>query len=337
MVAGKIILEEAFNLPEWAEMSAYQGALFTSHGSGELHAKRLVDIHGERLEKMDKYGVAFNILSMTAPGIQDFADPKEAADNAVKANDWLHEQIKQNPKRFGGFAALSMHDPKTASDELRRCVKEYGFLGSLVNDNQRTESDTPIFYDTPEWDQFWQTCVDLDVPFYLHPIAPKGVIFEKLYKDRTPLIGPCMSFANNVSLHLVSMIIKGVFDRNPKLKVIVGHFGEKIPIDLWRINHWIEDIHKKRGSITEMKHDLWHYFKTNIYITSSGDFNTAVMKFVGQQVGYDRLMFSVDYPYETFELACEWYDNIKPDNELTEEVLDHVGSGLAKKLFKLKF
>jgi 2,3-dihydroxybenzoate decarboxylase len=143
---------------------------------------------------------------MTAPGIQDFTDPKEAADNAVRANDWLYEQIKQNPKRFGGFAALSMHDPKTAADELRRCVKDYGFLGSLVNDNQRTESDTPIFYDTPEWDVFWQTCVELDVPFYLHPIAPKGVIFEKLYKDRTPLIGPCMSFSNNVALHLTSMV-----------------------------------------------------------------------------------------------------------------------------------
>ena len=143
---------------------------------------------------------------MTAPGIQDFTDPKEAADNAVKANDWLYDQIKKNPKRFGGFAALSMHDPQTAADELRRCVKEYGFLGSLVNDNQRTESDTPIFYDTPEWDVFWQTCVELDVPFYLHPIAPKGAIFDKLYKDRTPLIGPCMSFANNVSLHLVSLV-----------------------------------------------------------------------------------------------------------------------------------
>ena len=157
----------------------------------------------------------------------DFTDPKEAAANAVKANDWLAEQIKGNPSRFGGFAALSMHDPQTAADELRRCVKKYGFVGSLVNDNQRTADDMPIFYDTPAWDVFWKTCVELDVPFYLHPIAPKGAIFDKLYKDRTPLIGPCMSFANNVALHLTSLIIKGVFDRNPKLKVIVGHFGEK--------------------------------------------------------------------------------------------------------------
>lgn len=136
----------------------------------------------------------------------DFTDPKEAADNAVLANNWLYDQIKSNTKRFGGFAALSMHDPKTAADELTRCVKELGFVGSLVNDNQRTADDRPIFYDTPEWDIFFKACTDLDVPFYLHPIAPKGAVFEKLYKDRTPLIGPCMSFPNNVALHLTSMV-----------------------------------------------------------------------------------------------------------------------------------
>lgn len=136
----------------------------------------------------------------------DFTDPKEAADNAVLANNWLYDQIKSNTKRFGGFAALSMHDPKTAADELTRCVKELGFVGSLVNDNQRTADDQPIFYDTPEWDIFFKACTDLDVPFYLHPIAPKGAVFEKLYKDRTPLIGPCMSFPNNVALHLTSMV-----------------------------------------------------------------------------------------------------------------------------------
>ena len=99
-----------------------------------------------------------------------------------------------------------MHDPVIAADELRRCVKDFGFYGSLVNDNQRTADDMPIFYDTVEWDILWKAHVELDVPFYLHPIAPKGAVFEKLYKDRTALIGPCMSFANNVSLHLCSMV-----------------------------------------------------------------------------------------------------------------------------------
>jgi 2,3-dihydroxybenzoate decarboxylase len=161
----KLICTQAFNLREWADMSAYQASLFVADGNGQAHANRLVDIHGERLKKMDAHNVDFCILSMTAPGIQDFVDPKEAADAARLSNDWVAGEVKKNPKRFGAFAALAMHDPKTASEELTRCVKEYGFLGALVNDNQRggPDGETPVFYDQPEWDSFWQTCVDLDV------------------------------------------------------------------------------------------------------------------------------------------------------------------------------
>lgn len=120
---------------------------------------------------------------MTAPGIQDFTDPKEAADNAVLANDWLYEQIKDNKDRFGGFAALSMHDPQTAADELRRCVTKYGFLGALVNDNQRTADDMPIFYDTPEWDVFWKACVELDVSERF-----SAILTERLNRCLGPLL-----------------------------------------------------------------------------------------------------------------------------------------------------
>lgn len=105
-----------------------------------------------------------NHPSLIPPTHPDFTDPKDAAEKAILSNDWVADQIKDHRDRFGAFAALSMHDPQTAADELRRCVTKYGFHGSLVNDNQRTESDTPIFYDTPEWDVFWKTCVELDVP-----------------------------------------------------------------------------------------------------------------------------------------------------------------------------
>lgn len=236
-----IALEEAFNIPSLAEQSAYQARLFVADGNGQAHADRLVDIHGERLAKMDEHGVAHTILSLTAPGIQDFDEPKAAAAAAREVNDWVYQQVQKNPKRFSAFASLSMHNPKDASDELRRTVKEYGFVGALVNDNQRLPNDEAAWYDQPEWDEFWATVTELDVPFYLHPIAPKGEIFRRIYKDRAALIGPVLSFANNVSAHLLGMIVNGVFDRHPKLKIIVGHLGEHIPFDLWRINHWLED------------------------------------------------------------------------------------------------
>lgn len=325
-----IALEEAFNIPSLAEQSAYQARLFVADGNGQAHADRLVDIHGERLAKMDQHGVAHTILSLTAPGIQDFDEPKAAAAAAIEVNDWVHQQVQKNPKRFSAFASLSMHNPKDASAELRRCVKELGFVGALVNDNQRLPNDEAAWYDQPEWDEFWSTVTELDVPFYLHPIAPKGEIYRRVYKDRAALIGPVLSFANNVSAHLLGMIVNGVFDRHPKLKIIVGHLGEHIPFDLWRINHWLEDVHKPRGAVS-MKKTIRDYFNENIWVTTSGHFSTLTLKYVQDEIGIDRILFSIDYPYEKFEDACNWFKTL--DGKFSAEDLAKISHENSRKLF----
>lgn len=225
-----------------------------------------------------------------------------------------------------------MHDPKVAADELRRCVTKYGFLGALVNDTQRTdESGTEmIFYDDPSWDPFWQTVTDLNVPFYLHPRNPTGIFAEKLWAPRKWLIGPPLSFAQGVSLHLLGMVTNGVFDRHPKLQVIIGHLGEHIPFDLWRINHWFEDVKKPLG--LSCKKTIRDYFRENVWITTSGHFSTPTLKYCVEEVGDERILFSIDYPFESFEDGCEWYDGV----ELEEGRKKRIGRDNAVGLFGLK-
>lgn len=70
----------------------------------EKHTREIIDIQKIRLEKMDRHGVGYTILSYTAPGVQDIYDPKEAQDLAVEINDYISEQIKGYPDRFGAFA-----------------------------------------------------------------------------------------------------------------------------------------------------------------------------------------------------------------------------------------
>ena len=224
-----------------------------------------------------------------------------------------------------------MHDPKVAADELRRCVTKYGFLGALVNDTQRNDESgsSMIFYDDPSWDVFWQTCTELDVPFYLHPRNPTGVFKEKLWGPRNWLIGPPLSFAQGVSLHLLGMASKGVFDRNPKLQIIIGHLGEHIPFDLWRINHWWEDIFKKIG--LDCQKTIRDYFSENIWITTSGHFSTPTLKYCIEELGNARILFSIDYPFESFEDACGWYDAV----DLSFGSKRKIGKENAAGLFKL--
>jgi 2,3-dihydroxybenzoate decarboxylase len=291
------------------------------------------DITEQRIKYMDEYGVGFTLLSYTAPGVQDLWDPKEAHALAVEVNDYIAEAIKPHPTRLGALATLSMHDPKQASEELRRCIKELGFKGALVNDTQRSgpDGDDMVFYDGPEWDVFWSTVTDLDVPFYLHPRNPTGTIHEKLWAKRSWLIGPPLSFAQGVSLHLLGMVTNGVFDRHPKLQVIIGHLGEHIPFDMWRINHWFEDVKKPLGLAKTCKKTIREYFAQNIWITTSGHFSSPTLDLCLTEVGADRILFSIDYPFENFHDACTWFDA----TELNDNDKRKIGKGNAAGLFKL--
>lgn len=226
-----------------------------------------------------------------------------------------------------------MHNPAEAAAELERCVTKYGFKGALVNDTQRSGSDGEgmIFYDQPEWDVFWSKVEQLDVPFYLHPRNPTGQIHEKLWADRKWLIGPPLSFAQGVGLHTLGMITNGVFDRHPKLQVIIGHLGEHIPFDMWRINHWFEDVKKPLGLAETCKKTIYQYFNENLWITTSGHFSTPTLQFCMSQVSADRILFSIDYPFEKFSDACDWFD----DAEISVTDKYKIGRENAKKLFKL--
>ncbi|OJJ42359.1 hypothetical protein ASPZODRAFT_76914 [Penicilliopsis zonata CBS 506.65] len=321
---GKIALEEHFEMAGNKAKSAREADLYIHPNFQERYINRIGDITGERLKLSDKYGIGYTICSLTVPGIQGISDKAKAEARATEVNNWIYSQIKDHPDRLGAFACLSMHDPVQAGQELTRCIKELGFHGALVCDVQHAgpDGETYLFYDQPEYDVFWKVLCELDVPLYLHPAAPSGVIHEKLYAGRRYLVGPPLSFANGVNLHLLGLISNGVFDRFPKAKLIVGHLGEHIPFDFWRIDHWFRDIEyplaARRGDVM-CKESIYHYFKTNIWVTTSGHFSTESLKFVVDALGPERVLFSVDYPYEQIEDASAWWDG------QSQEVVDACG------------
>lgn len=340
---GKVVLEEAFERAGLAEKSKRQATLYVAPRDRERYVRQIHDITGERLQLSNEHGIGYTVVSLTVPGIQGIADKTEAEKTATLTNNWIAEQIKDHRDRLGAFASLSMHDPVQAGQELRRCVKDLGFHGALLCDFQHAgpDGETYLFYDQPQYDAFWKVLTELDVPLYLHPAGPADVILEKLYSQRPFLIGPPLSFANGVNLHTLGLISNGVFDRFPTAKVIIGHMGEHIPFDFWRINHWFEDVEKpiaeEKGKVM-CKKTVYDYFKQNIWITTGGHFSTATLKYVVNEIGADRVLFSVDYPYETIENGCGWWDNgAKAIQEAVGGVDAYrcIGRDNAKKLLKL--
>lgn len=225
---GKIALEECFAIPEMLQF--FNPAGFASKGviGDDLNAN-LLDIHDRRLKQMDENGVEFMVLSLNAPGCQGIADQKTAEDMARLANDRLEQDVLKNPTRFAAVAALSMHDPAQAAEELRRCMAEKkGFVGAMINDFQSCGEDGQgmLYYDDPRYDVFWKAANDLRAPVYIHPRPSNKVIHEMLWKGRPWLDFSALGYANRVNMHLLGIVTAGVLDRFPDLTLVIGHMGE---------------------------------------------------------------------------------------------------------------
>ena len=139
---GKIALEEHFAIPE----TLMDSAGFVPESYWPELRERLLDIQDKRLQQMDEQGVEMMILSLNAPAVQAIPDARKANDIAIRANDYLAEQVARRPDRFQAFAALPMQDPEMAIAELDRAVNTLGFKGALVNGfSQIGDGRTPVY------------------------------------------------------------------------------------------------------------------------------------------------------------------------------------------------
>jgi len=321
---GKIALEEHFAIEATLGDSQVFGARVW-----DVLGPRLLDIQDMRVAEMDRHGVATMILSLNAPAVQAIHDVKRAIAVARDANDVLAGEVRKRPDRFAAFAALPMQDPDAASEELRRCVEELGFVGALVNGfSQAGTPETVLYYDLPQYRPFWRAVEKLGVPFYLHPRNPLPS-WTRFYEGHNWLLGPNWAFAAETAVHALRLIGSGLFDECPNLQIVLGHLGEGIPVQLWRIdgrNGWMKEPHRYAA-----KHGVGHYMRKHFHVTTSGNFHTPSLVNAMTELGPERVMFSVDWPFEDVGEACTWFDRAQID----EADRQKIGRDNAVKLFKL--
>lgn len=321
---GKIALEEHWAIEETLHIAGQPigaGAVWD-----ELQ-RLLVDFRDRRLAGMDANGIEFAILGLNSPALQGILDPAEAIAVARRANDLLAAEIAKSPERLAGFAGLPMQDPAAAARELTRCVNELGFKGAMVNCfTQRHTADSAIYYDLPEFRPFWATVAALDVPFYLHPrlSLPSQA---RSYEGQHWLYSPLWDFGHGTATQALRLIGSGLFDEFPSLQLVLGHLGERIPFDLWRIDHQLRKLPVKFAA----KKRVADYMRENFHLTTSGQFDDVAFHCALAAVGVSRIMFSVDYPYEEMEPAAAWFDR----TILSDADRQRIGKGNAIALFKL--
>ncbi len=294
-------------------------------GGGQATRNRLLDMTDVRIKEMDEAGIDFQVLSHCPPGAQAF-DFDEAAVRARGVNDRLKAVIDSKPDRFGGFASLPLRNPAAAADELERCVDKLGFKGGMVHGL----TDGKFIDDQSYWPIF-ERAQALDMPIYIHPGRPHADVINAYYKDYVEkypgILSAAWGFTVETATACVRMVMSGVFDKYPDLKILVGHMGEGLPFLLWRINHSLANPSRQDGNSLEFR----EIFRKHFWITTSGNFSDAALLCTVMEMGVDRIIFSVDWPYVENAPGTEWMETIPLGTEDREKILN----GNAKRLLKM--
>lgn len=254
--------------------------------------RRLQDLGEERIADMDATGIDHQVVSITAPGLQVF-DTDTAVGLQTDYNDQLASSIAAHPDRLSALAAIAPQHPAAAAAELERAVTQLGFKGAVINSHTQGE----YLDDEKFWDIF-AAAEALDVPIYLHPQTPPPAMIEPFVE--AGLDGAIYGFAVETGLHLLRMIISGLFDSFPKLKVCVGHLGEGIPYWLFRVD-FFQRAYFRSGrypNYADLKKLPSDYMRENVWITTSGMCWEPAVMYAQSVLGIDRVMYAMDYPYQ---------------------------------------
>lgn len=314
-----ITLEEHFASPGFMEGP---GKKLKEHAAnfGE-RARYLLDqlthLDEIRIAEMDKAGIDIQVLSLTAPGVEQL-EPNDALALARESNDFLAVAIAKHRTRFGGFAALPTALPEQAAAELERRVREQGFQGAVINGHTRGRYLDDKF--------FWpilERAESLNVPIYLHPTPPPKPVIDACYCGFAPtvtemLAGPGWGWHIETAVHVIRMILGGVFDRYPKLQIIIGHMGETLPFMMQRV-----DVMPMQ--LTKLQRPISAYLRGNVHYTFSGFNYTPNFLQLLVQVGVERIMFSADHPYASMAQARAFLDNL-PASPAGKERIAHTNA-----------
>jgi len=316
------------NCPVIAIEEHYWDRELTSHysgpeaGRGNETDQRLYDLGELRLKEMDDAGIDVQVISHGAPSTQKLG-LDVAVELTATVNDRLAKVCAAKPDRFAAFAALPTVDPQAAADELERTVSEHGFKGAMIHGLANGE-----FVDGKKFWPIFARAEKLDVPIYLHPSLPNAKVTEIYYQDYAkdfPLVvRPAWGYTVETATQAIRLVLSGIFDEHPNLKIILGHFGETLPFLLWRIDAALRRPGQKPMSFRDI-------FCKNFYVTTSGFFSDPALLCCVMEMSVDRILFAVDWPFVMNDPATQWIANIP----LSDADKAKIMSGNAKRLLKL--
>jgi predicted TIM-barrel fold metal-dependent hydrolase len=284
--------------------------------------EQMFDLGARRLEVMDAAGIDVFLLSLISPGLQLF-DADTGSAMAEQTNDALAEAVRRHPDRFAGLASFAPQDPKRAAKEIERAIGKLGLNGLIVNSHTQGE-----YLDDPKFWPIFEAACAVDAAIYIHPRNPPTS--EAVRKMLTLASGQRLTeviwgYQMETGLHALRLIMGGVFQQFPKLKIVLGHLGENVPAWLFRINWATQYMPVKPAEL----------FRQNFWVTTSGVSKEPlchdILRFCHSVLGPERILFAVDYPFGDSNQSAEFLRSA----ELPRGDLEKIASKNAEQLFRI--
>ena len=320
LVKAQVDYLESGDAPD--DDSLRMGAMFANMPSLQ---EMLQDLGSLRISHMDELAIDRQLLLLTAPGVQ-VVRPGDGTALAREANDIAAEACRNHPARFSALAAFDPRDVAGSVKEIERAMGTLGLNGAVLNSHFQGH-----YLDEEEYFPILEALEANDAALYIHPTAP----FNAPHYETRGFFGALAGFPHDVWLHTMGLIFSGAFDRFPKLRLVIGHMGECLPLHLYRFD-WMQGnadgrAHLRGGKQVKLKHPVSHYFQNNIWITTSGVAWEPAIKFCQQVLGADRVLYAMDYPYQQSYDEVAAYDRMDMEPEIKRMLME----GNARRVFNL--
>ena len=280
---------------------------------------------GHRLAHMDRVGIDIQVVSHGANSPSSLDHP-EAVELCRRVNDNLAQQISEHPTRFRGFATIPLHDPAAAADEMRRCVNELGFVGTLI-----MGTCGGLFLDDERFDPVLAAAEEVDLPIYVHPGLPQAPVSTAYYAGNWPAAvhflfsGPAFGWHAEAGIHVLRLILSGALDRHPSLKLLSGHWGEFVA-------GWLDRLDETIGWGTHLDRTVSEYYREHVWATPSGMYSQNQLKFILAEIGAERIIYSEDFPYVVRDNVSDFLEQA----ELTDDQRDAIAHRNAENVMRIQ-